>query len=82
MDEAVNNLSSSSNIYNGITKAMLSRSKPELIDSRFSNLVTKKGLLTTVKGYVEVNNIMLNKNMSDLENELLIALLNRGVNIK
>lgn len=82
MDEAVNNLSSSSNIYNGITKAMLSRSKPELIDSRFSNLVIKKGLLTTVKGYVEVNKIMLNKNMSDLENELLIALLNRGVNIK
>lgn len=82
MDEAVNNLSSSSNIYNGITKAMLTRSKPELVDSRFANLVTKKGLLSTVKGYVEVNNIILNKNMSDLENELLIALLNRGVNIK
>ena len=82
MNEAVNNLSSSSNIYNGITKAMLSRSKPELVDSRFSNLVTKKGLLSTIKGYVEVNNIMLNKNMSDLENELLITLLNRGVNIK
>lgn len=82
MNEVVNNLSSSSNIYNVITKAMLSRSKPELIDSRFSNLVVKTGLLATVKGYVEVNKIMLNKNMSDLENELLIALLNRGVNIK
>ena len=82
MDEVVNNLSSSSNIHNGITKAMLSRSKPELIDSSFSNLVIKTGLLATVQGYVEVNKIMLNKNMSDLENELLIALLNRGVNIK
>lgn len=82
MNEVVNNLGNTNNINNGLTKALLTRSKPELVDSRFTNLVTKKGLLTNIKGYVEVNNIILSKNMSDLENELLIALLNRGVNIK
>lgn len=82
LEDAVNSLDGNNNINNELKKAQILRISPELVDSPFSNLINKVGLLNGVTGFIQVNNIQIEKNMSETENELLINILSRGVFIK
>ena len=81
-DDIVGNLSPSNNIENSLTQAMITKKYPELLSSKFSNLVSKVGVIGSRKGFIIVDNITVNSNMTSQENDLLTSVLQSGVYIK
>lgn len=75
-------INSNSGLNNGVLRAYIKHTRPELLLGTFNNLVEVNGTLLDVTGYAKVNNIQLDLKAVGYEKDELVSILQQGIVIK
>lgn len=83
LTEINSSITTDSGVSNSLMVAYIKRSRPELVDGKFSNLISKTSQIgMDYKGFVVVDEIDLSGNATSQIKDDIVRLLNRGVIIK